>query len=63
MTISLSSTCSLFAFILGVIQKTITFQIVHCGLTLQEFDDIYNKEIAKRYAKHEIKAFIIKRKE
>ena len=25
------------------------------GLTVQEFDDIYNKEIAKRYEKHEIK--------
>ncbi len=25
------------------------------GLTLQEFDDIYNKEITKRYAKHELK--------
>ncbi len=25
------------------------------GLTIKEFDDIYNKEIAKRYHKHEIK--------
>src|SRR6476620_6351805 len=25
------------------------------GLTVQEFDDLYNKEIAKKYAKHEIK--------
>ena len=25
------------------------------GLTLQEFDDIYNKDVAKRYEKHEIK--------
>ncbi|MER5190449.1 MAG: hypothetical protein ABJB76_01875 [Candidatus Nitrosocosmicus sp.] len=24
------------------------------GLTVKEFDDIYNKEIAKRYGKHEI---------
>jgi Helix-turn-helix of DDE superfamily endonuclease len=24
------------------------------GLTVQEFDDIYDKEITKRYAKHEI---------
>jgi hypothetical protein len=24
------------------------------GLTVQEFDDIYNKEIAKRYEKHEM---------
>ena len=32
------------------------------GLTLQEFDDIYNKDIAKRYEKHEIKR-LSKRKE
>src|SRR3954470_20512087 len=25
------------------------------GLTIKEFDDIYNKQIVKRYAKHEIK--------
>ena len=25
------------------------------GLTLQEFDEIYDKEITKRYKKHEIK--------
>jgi hypothetical protein len=25
------------------------------GLKVQEFDDIYNKEITKRYAKHELK--------
>jgi hypothetical protein len=24
------------------------------GLTVQEFDDIYDKEITKRYAKHQI---------
>ncbi|MER5176105.1 MAG: hypothetical protein ABJB76_03325 [Candidatus Nitrosocosmicus sp.] len=24
------------------------------GLTIQEFDDIYNKEITKRYCKHEL---------
>jgi hypothetical protein len=33
------------------------------GLTVQEFDDIYNKEIAKRYVKHEIKRLSCKRKE
>jgi hypothetical protein len=32
------------------------------GLTVQEFDDIYNKEITKRYKKHEIKR-LSKRKE
>ncbi len=25
------------------------------GITMQEFDDIYNKEITKRYVKHELK--------
>ena len=33
------------------------------GLTVQEFDDIYNKEIAKKYEKHEIKRLSSKRKE
>ncbi len=32
------------------------------GLTVQEFDDIYNKEIAKRYTKHEIQC-LSKRKD
>ena len=47
------STCSLFAFIREVIQKTTAFQIIH-RLTVQEFDDIYDKEITKKYDKHEI---------
>jgi hypothetical protein len=33
------------------------------GLTVQEFDNIYNKEIAKRYVKHEIRRLSYKRKE
>jgi DDE superfamily endonuclease/Helix-turn-helix of DDE superfamily endonuclease len=33
------------------------------GLTVQEFDNIYNKEIAKRYDKHESKRLSCKRKE
>ncbi len=33
------------------------------GLTVQEFDDIYNKKIAKRYVKHESKRLSCKRKE
>jgi len=33
------------------------------GLTVQEFDDIYNKEIAKRYVKHESKRLSCKQKE
>ena len=31
-------------------------------LTLQEFDDIYEKKIVKRYEKHEIKRLYFKRK-
>jgi DDE superfamily endonuclease len=33
------------------------------GLTVQEFDDLYNKKIAKRYDKYEIQRLSIKRKE
>ena len=47
------STCSLFAFILQLSKKPLLFKSF-TGLTVQEFDDIYNKEIAKRYVKHEI---------
>ena len=32
------------------------------GLTVQEFDDIYNKKIAKRYDKYEIQRLSSKRK-
>ncbi len=33
------------------------------GLTVKEFDDIYDKEIAKRYERHEIKRLSTKRKD
>ena len=33
------------------------------GLTVREFDDIYDKEIAKRYGKHEAQRLSAKRKE
>jgi hypothetical protein len=33
------------------------------GLTVQDFDNIYNKDIIKRYVKHEIKRLSCKRKE
>ena len=33
------------------------------GLTVQEFDNIYNKEIAKKYEKYELKRLSYKRKE
>ena len=32
------------------------------GLQVQEFDDIYNKEIEKRYEKYELKRLLYKRK-
>ena len=32
------------------------------GLTVQEFDDIYDKEITKRYINYEIQAFIKKKR-
>ncbi len=39
------------------------FKSFTAGLTVQEFDNIYNKEIAKRYVKHENKRLSCKRKE
>jgi len=33
------------------------------GFTVQEFDDIYNKEIAKRYGKYEIQRLSKRRKD
>jgi len=33
------------------------------GITVQKFDDIYNKEIVKRYDKHEIQRLSSKRKD
>ena len=54
MTLSSSSIYPFFAFIREVIQKTLLFKSF-TGFTVQEFDDIYNKEIAKKYEKHEIK--------
>jgi hypothetical protein len=33
------------------------------GLTVQEFDDIYDKEITKKYDKHEIQRLSSKRKD
>src|SRR6478672_2791555 len=43
-----SSICSLIAFILQAIQKAIAFQIIY-RTSVQEFDDIYNIEITKKY--------------
>ncbi len=61
MTISSSLSCSLFAFIQETIQKTTAFQIIY-QLTVYEFDDIYDKEIAKKYKKHEIQRLSLKEK-
>ena len=33
------------------------------GITVQEFDDIYNKEIAKKYSKHEIQRLSKRKKD
>jgi hypothetical protein len=35
-------------------KKPILFKSFTAGLTVQEFDEIYDKEIAKKYDKHEI---------
>jgi hypothetical protein len=33
------------------------------GLTVREFDDIYNKEISKKYVKHEIRCLSKRKKD
>src|SRR5437870_1560336 len=45
--------CPFIAFIREVSRKPFLFKSF-TGLTIQEFDDIYDKEITKRYDKHEI---------
>ncbi len=35
-------------------KKPLLFKSFTAGLTVQEFDEIYNKEITKKYVKHEI---------
>ena len=61
MAISYPSICSLYAFIREGIQKTTTFQVIYRPYST-EFDDIYDKEITKRYEKYELKR-LSKRKE
>jgi hypothetical protein len=39
----------------GLSKKPLLLFKSFTGLTLQEFDDIYDKEITKRYTKHELK--------
>jgi hypothetical protein len=53
MTFRSSSIYSLFAFIKRYFRKPLLFKSF-TGLTVQEFDNIYNKKIAKRYKKHEL---------
>ena len=45
--------CSLFAFILLLSKKPLLFKSF-TGLTVQEFDNVFQKEITKRYDKYEI---------
>ena len=54
MSISLSIACPFFAFLWSVIQKTTTSKSFTTGLSVQQFDDIYNKKIVKRYEKYEL---------
>jgi hypothetical protein len=56
------STCFLYAFVREVIQKTTAFQIIY-GPTVQEFNDIYDKEISNKYPKHEIHRLSKRRKD
>jgi hypothetical protein len=62
MTYSSSILCSLLAFILLLFRKPLLFKSF-TGLTVQEFDNIYNKEIINRYEKYESKRLSYKRKE
>jgi hypothetical protein len=48
------STCSLYAFNERLSRKPLLFKSF-TGLTVKEFDDIYKKEITKRYGKYELK--------
>ena len=45
----------------GLSRKPLLFKSF-TGLTLQEFDDIFDKKITKRYVKHEIRRLSYKRK-
>jgi hypothetical protein len=56
-----SITYSPFAFILEVSKNLLLFRSFTAGLTVQEFDNIYDKEITKRFAKHEIQRLSYKR--
>jgi hypothetical protein len=40
---------------MGLSKKPLLFKSFTEGLTLQEFDVIYDKEITKRYTKYELK--------
>ncbi len=53
MTLSLSST-SFIAFVREVVQRATALQSFTC-LTVQEFDNIFDNYIIKKYHKHEIK--------
>jgi hypothetical protein len=53
---------SILCFHTRLFKKPLLFKSF-TGLTVKEFDDIYDKEIAKKYKKHEIKRLSYKRKE
>ena len=57
--ISLFSLC----FHTRLSNKPLLFKSFTTGITIQEFDSIYYKEIAKRYEKHESKRSSCRRKE
>ena len=61
MIIGLSITCSFVAFIWRLSPKLKLFKSF-TGITIREFDEIYNKEITKKYGKYELKC-LSKRKE
>ena len=56
-----SSTCSFLLSYDRLSKKPLLFKSF-TGLTVQEFDDIYDKEITKKYHKHEIKRLSSKEK-
>ncbi len=62
MAISSPFICSLFAFILLLSRKPLLLFKSFTGLTLSEFNNIYEK-ITKRYDKHEIQRLSSKRKD
>jgi hypothetical protein len=55
MTIDTSFSCPLLLSYARLSRKPILFKLFTAGLSVQEFDGIYKKEITKRYHDYEIK--------